>query len=297
MSISVKAQSFHAIVGMHRSGTTLLGHILQRYPSLQVIHEPLNQGYGFAGIAQVYPTDFDPCQCERYLGLLEQALTGTASFVKNVDEDSLSKAFLRRLIGGRTGKDLAVFKFVKILNSGTTPVFKDPFCTLLTSAFLERGHRVVALVRHPAAVWLSIRRMGWTFDFESFACNEIFEELGIQVSVADLQGRAEIEKFAYLWLALYSYLDRLKSCPGLMLIKHESFCQDPYGALAGLEKFLDLPHSQKVNTDSNKLHVFKRDSRKLASSWVDRMIPQDEVILRSICGEIVDKYYGKWMPF
>jgi hypothetical protein len=151
------------VTGMHRSGTTLLGRILSLYPGLHVIHEPLNREFGMRGVRHVYPCDMRDEQGAFYIGLLDRLLEGHAGYVRRASREPWPKAAVRAVIGGRTGFDMALYRIRKVLSPSLTPVFKDPFAVLLSRSLIERQGRVIVLMRHPAATWLSVKRMGWQF--------------------------------------------------------------------------------------------------------------------------------------
>jgi len=294
---------------MHRSGTTLTGKILTHYPELHVIHEPLNKCYGMRGVRHVYPCDMDPLQRVYYLELIERLLRGKAEYILRVPGDGLAKAAVRAIIGGRTGLDMAKFRLLRLVAPTVKPVFKDPFATLLTDFLIERCNRVLALVRHPAAIWLSIKRMGWHFAYSDFAYPGILEDLGISKPELPMDQLSEVEKFAYLWAVIHSYLEGIDGKDGLLLVKHENLCLKPYEELQRIETFFDLQPSQAardfiaknmfadvVTAEKGQLHIFERDSKGLATSWYNRLESHDENIIKEVCGPLVERYYGAWHP-
>lgn len=309
MTMAEKNGRFFVVTGMHRSGTTLTGRILSLYPDLHVIHEPLNKEYGVSGVHHIYPCDMNCDQGRYYLGLLDKLLSGRAGFVRHVPEDRWTKAIVRAIIGGRTGFNTAGLRLRKLVSRFFIPVFKDPFEVLMSRSLIERGARVIALVRHPMAIWLSIRRMGWRFSYADFAYPGVFADLVLPAPTRAMDTLPEIEKFAWLWMVIYSYLDRLVGNERLLLVRHEDLCLRPYEELQRIETFLDLPAREKardfiykhmfaetVTAKDKRLHSLERDSRKLASSWYGRLERYDEPIIKDICRPLVEHYYGQWKP-
>jgi Sulfotransferase family len=303
--------ALRAVSGMHRSGTTLVGRILARHAGVQVVHEPLNAGYGLAGVDRVYPCDLDAAQARQYVDRLHGMLAGHAACVRRAPGDPPWKAVARALTGGRTGMDLARLRLRRTLHpvAGVVPIVKDPFVLLLTDAITREGGRVLVLVRHPAAVWLSLKRMGWRFDYQTFACPDFFEWVGAPVPPGDAGGGTELEKMAYLWTGLYAYVRRLLDRPSVCLVRHEELCLDPFGTLARIEDFFGLGPSPAArrfveahmfggaaDVDDATLHVLKRDARALATAWHGRIAPEEEAALREVCGAEVARYYGAWRP-
>lgn len=294
---------------MHRSGTTLTGRILARFPDVQVIHEPLNREYGLKGILHVYPCDVDAGQERLYGALLAGMLAGKAGCVRRVAGDRPVKALARAVSGGRTGLDLAAFRLRRLLSPTLQPLIKDPFAALLSRSLIGEGCRVLALVRHPAAVWLSIKRMEWQFRYAGFACPGIFRELGLPVSAAALDARPEVEKFAWLWAAIYTYLERLAGHERFLLVRHEDLCARPYAELRRMADFFGLaPHARSrafiagrmfagtVTVPGKRLHVFERNASALPAAWQGRLGREEEAIIQTVCGPVVERFYGRWLP-
>lgn len=302
--------ALHVVTGMHRSGTTLVGRILAHHAGLRVIHEPLNPVYGLKGVDRFYPCDLDgDGAC---VDRLRDMLAGDAPCVRRVPGDPLWKAAARALTGGRTGVDLARYRVRRRWHRGPTslvPVIKDPFALLLTDTITRRGGRVLVLVRHPAAVWLSLKRMGWRFDYQTFACPDFFERLGLPARPEDAGAGSELEKAAHLWTGLYTYVRRLLERPSVCLVRHEELCLDPFGTLKRIEDFFDLEGSAAARrfveshmfggaaqVGDATLHVMRRDARTLATAWYGKVAPEDEAVLRAVCGAEVARYYGAWRP-
>ncbi|MBE9526677.1 MAG: sulfotransferase domain-containing protein [Proteobacteria bacterium] len=295
---------FFVVSGMHRSGTTFIGRILMLYPELHVIHEPLNQYYGIKGINHVYPCDLDIEQQLYYSSLLGKLLDGKVKYVRRSPGDVWYKAIARVFTGGRVGLDMAKYRARSLIRSNITPVFKDPFQILLSETHIKNGNRIIALVRHPAAIWLSIKRMKWCFNSSKLAYPEIMKDLGLKECQKPLNELSEVEKFAWLWLIIYTYLWRISNSKNLLIVRHEYFCMRPYDELKRIEAFFELEpgteprdfieknmFASAVMKNDDQLHVFERDSKKLARSWRNEISKQDEEIINRICGPLVERFY------
>ena len=293
---------------MQRSGTTLEGRILSKNPALHIIHEPLNKEYGLKGVEQVYPCDLSKEQGVFYLESLYSFLNGKAGYIRHSTLDSLPKALARRISGGRTAVDYMKLRLKVLSGQRPMPVLKDPFEVLLSEKLIENQHKVIALIRHPAAIWHSIKRMGWAFSYLNFDFPQIFRELGIETPAPPSDDLSEIEKFAWLWVVIYSYLLRLVDKEGFLLIKHEDLCIAPYEELERMEIFFEVNKSSysrdfinrnmfanTVTPSGNQIHAFERDSASLASAWCGKLGKEEDTI-QKICGSLVEKYYGSWSP-
>ena len=304
------ADGFVVVTGMHRSGTTLLGDLINTYPSCHVVHEPLNADFGLRNVRHVYPSDFCEKQFDTYNARLLSLLEGKERFVTDVPTDYFFKSILRKISGGRTGIDIKKLQVKRVLRRRITPVFKDPFQALMLEGHLRQNRKAVAVIRHPAAVWLSVKRMGWEFDFLNFACSRLVEYLLPGIKLKDLLSKPEIEKFSYLWLIINKYIFSLNLNPFLNIVIHENLCLSPFNELNKIEKFLLLDSndvsksfikenffSGEADVANDTLHVRQRDAATLATSWYDKISVEEELVIQNICGELVDQIYGGWRAF
>ena len=300
---------FLVVTGMHRSGTTLTGRILSHCPGVQVIHEPLNREYGLEEVRHVYPCDIDAEQERLYGDVLGRLLEGKAGCVRHAAGDGPVKALARAASGGRTGLDVARFRLKKLVSPSVQPILKDPFAALLSRSMIRDGGRVLALVRHPAAVWLSVKRMGWRFHYADFAYPAVFQDLGLSVAAAALDARPEVEKFAWLWAAIYTYLELLVGHGRFLLLRHEDLCKQPHAELQHMATFFGLtPHrkahdfiarsmfAETVTASGRRLHVLDRNAAALPAAWHDRLGIEEAAVLEKICGPLVERCYGRWLP-
>ena len=300
---------FLVVTGMHRSGTTLTGQILARCPGVHLIHEPLNREYGLSEVRHVYPCDIDAGQELMYGALLGRLLDGRAGCVRHVTGDHRVKALARAAVGGRTGLDVAKFRLRRLLSPSLKPLLKDPFAALLSRSLISEGSRVLALVRHPAAIWLGIKRMGWQFHYADFAYAGVFKDLGLPVSARDLDTRPEVEKFAWLWTAIYTYLEGLAGHGQFLLVRHEDLCRQPAIEVQRMASFFGLRprrrarefiarnmFAETVAAPGKRLHLFERNAAALPAAWHGRLGAEEEMIIRTVCGPLVERNYGRWLP-
>ncbi|MBW2940874.1 sulfotransferase [Zhongshania aquimaris] len=295
------------VTGMHRSGTTFVGKILSEAPEVVSLHEPFNKEFGIRGVEAVYPSVLDS-----YLrNQICQVLSLNFKVKSVAPGDSFSKSIARRLVGGRTNIDKYKAKWQIFKNKEiNTLIIKDPFlilnCAQLADDF---GIPSVVTLRHPVAIWRSIRRMNWVFNFEEFGNEEVTKKYSSLTRV-ELNKLSEIEKFSYLYLMLYSSaLDANKASSMVHLFRHEDICVRPIDAFSEMAAMLNINYTnsmselvhqktsaEKAEYDNDKLHNFYRDSKALAWSWCDAECSEEESIIKRICGDLVDDLYGSWRP-
>jgi hypothetical protein len=295
------------VTGMHRSGTTFVGKILSESPEVVSLHEPFNKEFGVRGVDAVYPSDLDNC----LRNLIRQVLTLNFKVKRVAPGDSFLKSVARGFVGGRTNIDKYKAKW-QIFKSREikTLIIKDPFL-ILNCAHLadEFGIPSVVTLRHPVAIWRSIRRMNWVFDFEKFA-NEVTVKKYSHLTRIEINKLSEVEKFSYLYLILYSSaLEASKVSNMVHLVKHEDICTNPVDMFSNIATMVNIKFTnsmrqlvhqktsaEKAEYDNDKLHNFYRDSKALAWSWCDAECSEEESIIKGICGDLVDGLYGSWRP-
>lgn len=298
------------VCGMHRSGTTFIGEILRRFDKTAVIHEPFNQVYGLSDIRYLYPCDLDEVHGEWAINVIENMLAGKARYVRKVSGDKTLKAICRYVSGGRTSIDIVKYRLQSLIAPNVIPVMKDPFQSLLARKLLSNNFGVIIVIRHPVAVWNSIRRMRWQLDLKEIDCLNQLLKNGVNVGYCGaLEDLTEVVKFALLWRAIHTYVNALSKDKLLFVVTHEDLCFSPtnfvrqveekYGLKAGDKVFgyvENAMNSDTVSVKGNKLHEFNRNSRDLATSWIGKVNSEEELAIRNLTGDLVEEIYGKWYP-
>ena len=305
------------LTGMHRSGTTFPGKIMNTIGEVLQIHEPFNPLFGCEGVDTVYPfagetRDKAAPALEKIVGDL---LRLKCKYKAQASSDTFLKGISRRLVGGRGGISLlqARLKSLLLSKDRASILVKDPFAFLMTP-FLVKRHdaKVIIMVRHPVAVWNSIKRMEWKFSFSNFASPDFFqldENRGCDVELLDRMD--DVRKIANLWVILYRQALLYASRYGrnVLLVRHEDLCVDAVSVMRVMTQFAQLlpppdfseqirkfTEHGKVNAQQGKLHDFRRNSRELAWSWTRREHAAEENELRHLAGELVNELYGQWRP-
>lgn len=291
------------VSGMHRSGTTFVGKIVSLANGVTSLHEPFNNLYGIAGLDYVYPSNFDEDIKKKWRSVTSLNF----KTVRKSPGDNYKKKFLRLTLGGKTNKDRLESKFKFYLNQADKLLIKDPFMLLLLESIAKNDNVLsVVTVRHPIAIWRSIKKQKWSFSFTNFANEKFVEQFGYG-SRKQLNSYSEVEKFAFLYSILYGFVYNKYIENGcIKIILHEDLCVDPLGTFESIYNFLKLQMNESVISEINKftggnsggsdikgLHNFTRDSKKLAWEWAEKS-ESDDKIIEEICGEVVRNIYGSW---
>lgn len=170
----------------------------------------------------------------------------------------------------------------------STLVVKDPFAVLSVPAVHRvTGARPVVIHRHPGAMLVSYRRMGWLPDVEEI--RPVVERYRATRDASDPEvphlpaGAAPDGAVAmgWFWSALYAMaVADLSRTPGTLVVAHEDLATDR-DACARLFDELGLGWSAAVDAElgregateqaATRLHNFDRSPAEAATSWRRRL--------------------------
>lgn len=294
------------ITGMHRSGTTFLGRVMEQSGFYDYIHEPFSPRFGIEGVPHRYSyLDLEGCANEPLRHTLDDLHDLKMVFKLPRVEESFAKKAARRVI--RSHGHLGLLKH-RLTPWKKEVLFKDPFLSLcggyLVKTFPEV--KIIYAVRHPLALYRSIMRMGWQFDFaDILAQPELVNRYGADFADKLATATTVPEQVAYLWKILYRVIDEQSRALGnkALVFKHEDFCEDPHARITSAFAFLGREIPEPVNRFINKkmfggkvmpkgdtLHDFARNSKDLAWAWQKKYTPEYDVILE-IIGADLQRFY------
>ena len=300
----------HIVCGLHRSGTTYVGKLLQQ-AGVVVVHEPLNERFGMQDVPITYPY-VDDVENE-YASLLDdvvnfrRAWNKDASFIRSKGV----KKILYSLTGGRSGLRWSWLRLQHALRVMPKQLcLKDPFMSLATPYLVKKqGLKVVCMVRHPAAIHYSTAKQGWRFDIKNLRKQEgLIEKFASDISEVQWQ---IAEKHAAASIAiLWKLMVRINQGVGwgnsnLKIIKHEDLCLDPMYTVEEIFKHFEVPLTQKIKSFviensqgssaepiNGKVHSFKREAKALVDIWRVNGNKEDEMIIRDIAHLELESIYG-----
>lgn len=298
------------VCGLHRSGTTFVGEVIRKAGFL-VVHEPLNERFGMAGVNVAYP------YCEEESGAFADLIDDAVRLARpwNTDDSFVKARGVRRqvyrLTGGRSG---LVWGWLRLRLGVGVPhpriCLKDPFLSLATPWLVRRhGLPVVCMVRHPAAIHYSTEKQGWRFDIDNLQRQGLLiARYGKDIPEAHwmLAKKHAAASIALLWKLMVRVNAPLASKDErLLMVTHESFCLQPVEATRQICGHLCIPftptlegfvleHSVGGRTEAknNRTHDFKRDSRSIPDIWRGKLAPGEEDMILDIAGEELLSVYG-----
>lgn len=276
------------ITGSVRSGSTWVGKMLAASPTIGYISEPFNPLLNYYGMEHpqfyTYLTD---AKGEDYMPWVQDLL----------------RFRMRKWISRKLPEQL----YHRITQP--RPLLKDPVAAL-ASDWLARHFdmQVVVILRHPAAVVASLRRLGWvvapnTWSQQPHLLDDWLSEYAEPLTQPNLP---HLERNAYSWLAVYTVLHGfIQQHPDWIVVRHEDLAHAPLAAFRDLYERLHIPftpsvaahieqHSKAKNpvaAPDNAATALKRDSRALVGAWADKFTADELQTIHTITAPIADLYY------
>jgi len=237
------------VTGLPRSGTTWVGRTIALSDSIGYIHEPFN------------PQQHAGIRCSRLEGWFQYLCAENAHrFQDSVrrlmafEYDTL--AGLRSIRGPRS---LCTFlnawsDFILYRAGRARPLIKDPIA-FFSAEWLARTFDmdVVFLLRHPAALFNSIKTLGWRPRYDSLLNQPLlmkhhlssFEKEVREYSVHPPEDLVERSLLFYK-CAHHRILQYRRDHPGWIFVRHEDLSLDPAGEFRHLFERLGIEYSGKI---------------------------------------------------
>jgi hypothetical protein len=294
--------------GMHRSGTSWLGHMLCAGGSLTNIEEtlsPLNRQTVLPSRERRwYPYICDENE-DHYLPFYRDAL----AFRRHPLNDMRRMRFASR-DPIRVTRCWASFGLGRL--QLRSPLLRDPFAVFSIDWFARRLNcEVVVIVRHPAAVVSSLKRLGYTFDFRDLLEQPLLmkrlERFRPAMENALALPKDVIHQGSLLWRMIYDTLNDYRDIAGrINIVRHEDLSLNPLEEYARLYECLHMPFTAKarakilqfthkrnpreVSTD-NPFET-RLDSRANLDNWRHRLDPEEIERIRVLTSDAAIRFYA-----
>ena len=293
------------VTGAHRSGTTWVGKMLAADADTAYISEPLNvlhrPGVFGAKVSRWYQYICDENEAE-FLKPYEELLDFDYHLLDELRAIRSRRDFLRM------GRDFLVFYNGSL--RGQRALIKDPFAVFSLPWFAKKLNcRVVVTVRHPGAFASSLKRLGWSFDFNDLLDQPLlmrdhagdFRDEMKSIAADDVIGQA-----ALLWKIIYrSVHSTLRLNPDFIAVRHEDLSLNPVDGFSNLYTKLGLDFTRRVErtilTSSSsenpaelphgKTHSVRLDSRASVEGWKKRLSAEETARIREITTEVASLFY------
>lgn len=293
------------VTGSPRSGTTWTGRVLAKAPGLHYVHEPFNIG-GW------------PCACGTSFDRWFQYISAKNELkwydhLKHILQSSPNRFNAQNALAQSLKmKRLGPLRDIVNRIQSSRLIVKDPLAVFsaewLASTF---DVQVVVLIRHPAAVVSSYKRLQWTHQFDHFLDQPMLITEHLYPFEAEIKQFASrehdiVDQAALLWKLIHHmimYYQRVH--PEWIFVRHEDLSRDPLIEFQSLFDHLnlELTASAKLliedssNSDnpleSTNPYAIKLNSLETAAIWKKRLSPVDVERVWERVGEIGRVFYPK----
>ena len=295
------------VTGGHRTGTTWVGKMLAADEDVAYISEPLNvlhrPGVFRAPVKHWY-TYINKENEADYLPAFNELLDFDYHLWDEIRSIRSRKDFLRM------GRDFHIFYMGNM--HGQRALLKDPFAVFSLPWFAEKLNcQVIVTIRHPAAFASSLKRLGWSFDFNDLLNQSLLMRDHLEPFRADMQSiNADdvVGQAALLWTMIYRivHMDR-ERIPSIRVVRHEDLSLDPVPGYRQLYDELGLHFTPKIEQailsssssenptelSKNKTHSVKLDSRANLDNWKKRLTVDEITRIQKITGDVSHLYYSE----
>jgi hypothetical protein len=312
------------VTGMARSGTSWVGKLLQASGELTYVNEPLNPRH---------PPGHSP-------GVLAATVEQGYQYITRGNEGGWLAAFqdtvrLRYHVGAELRRNRSPYDLARMVRYATSflagrllgrrALLDDPYAMLASEWLADRvGCRVVVVVRDPAAIAASWKRLGWTTDLGNLLHQPALmrdwlephrgQMEALAATPEDLPGRVGM-----LWLLLHLVVaEYARRCQGLRIVRYEDLAADPLRCFAGLYADLGLHFDQRARravlrstTGSARRRAHRwslsrsglsktgyrpMDSRANLVAWRRQLAADELARVRDLTAEVADRWYPAAAP-
>lgn len=300
------------VTGMTRSGTTWVANMLDASGSVVYVNEPLNP---------VHPPGrspglLRPPELHRYQYICEE--NGPLWAEAYRDLLRLRYRPLLELRTNHTPGDFArggryTWNFLRGRLAGKRLLIADPFAVFSAEWFSRKQNfQVVVLVRHPAAIVSSRKRLHWSADFSELLAQPLLMNDLLAPFRPDIERLARedgdmLEEGAVLWRLIYYAVDQLRRrVPEIIVVRHEDLSLDPLGRFAELYERLELPFGGKAQRaiadatsadnpselTASQPHSFRLNSPAAVGRWRKHLNEEEIERIRSLTAPVAKAFYS-----
>jgi hypothetical protein len=301
------------VTGLHRSGTTWVGHMLSVTSHVHYVHEPFAPMYD-RGWAQTLPPERYRYEAPGRPSVLDDDLDRIVALRPPWIRIARRAGGLRNTV--RTAQEAAQAGLAR--HRGARTLIKDPFALLLAGRIAERsGAAVLILVRHPAGFVGSIKRSGWRLDTRNLLgqpelMRDHLEPFREQLERDVRRELDVVDHASLLWCALNSVVRAYEErYPEWIVARYEDLAPYPTAAFRSLYGRLAVPWSQETerviaawNAPSRRTDVTpgykrrtRRDSPSAARTWSHHLTEEEVARVHAATGGLAGHWYDEtdWM--
>jgi hypothetical protein len=168
---------------------------------------------------------------------------------------------------------------------------------------------VVVLVRHPAAFTGSIKKAGWSFDFQQLLDQPLLMQRHLSGFRRELERMARqpgdlVDQACLLWNLVYHVVAEYREGhPDWIFVRHEDLSIDPVSTFGDLFRRLGLDYTSGAQrtvadfsaadnpTEQHSGSEIRRDSRANIRNWRERLTAEEIERVKSRTLEVAARFY------
>ena len=300
------------ITGAHRTGTTWVGKMIALDPDITYVSEPLHLDHSRGVLSQPVENWYDYI-CDENGAQFKEAYKNTIQFKYRL---WMAIRQLRNIkAAGKVIRDSSIFISSRILKRRA--LLKDPFAVLSVPWFISAlDSQVVIMVRHPIPFVSSLKRLGWSFDFNHLLNQPLLMRDHYEPFRSDMVHTKQNEQDIVgqgilLWRMIYTLVHQYQTQGvDIQLIRHEDISQRPLPIFEEIYQQLGISFSQQIEeniimstqtSNPNEVaqydeHAVRLNSLANLRNWKKRLT--DLEIDRIVKGtrDVVKDFYelGEW---
>lgn len=291
------------VTGSHRSGSTWVGRMVAKCPSIGYIHEPFNPAHrpGICGAYFHYWFTYVSDENSLfYFDHIKKCLNFKYQLVKELKVIKSTKDFVRLL------RDFSRTFAYRALNK--RPLVKDPIAAFSAEWLAESFNMdVIVLIRHPAAFAGSLKEACWSYPFSHFLQQPLLMEHHLynyksEIEEFTRESKDIIDQAILLWnLIHYMILKYKKRHQNWKFVRHEELSVEPVSEFGKLFESLGLDYSHSAQksiaehsspTNHRKHNQLKRDSKSNVWSWQKRLTETEIIRIKEGTQDIAAAFYN-----
>jgi hypothetical protein len=300
------------ITGAHRTGTTWVGKMLALDPGITYVSEPLHLDHSRGVLSQPVENWYEYI-CDENGAQFKEAYKYTIQFKYQL---WMAIRHLRNIkAAGKVIRDSSIFISSRILKRRA--LLKDPFAVLSVPWFISAlDSQVVIMVRHPIPFVSSLKRLGWSFDFNNLLNQPLlmrdhYEPFRSEMVHTNQNEQDIVGQGILLWRMIYTLVHQYKTRGvDIQLIRHEDLSQRPLPIFEVIYQQLGITFSHQIEekiimstqtSNPNEVaeydeHAVRLNSLANLRNWKKRLT--DLEIERIVNGtrDVVKNFYelGEW---
>ena len=300
------------ITGAHRTGTTWMGKMLALDPGITYVSEPLHLGHSRGVFSQPVENWYSYI-CDDNGAQFENDFQNTIQFKYQIWMAIQHSRNWRS--AGKVVRDFPVFLTSRLLKRRA--LLKDPFAVLSVPWFISAlDAQVVIMVRHPIPFVSSLKRLGWSFNFDHLLNQPLLMRDHLEPFRSEMVHSKQDEQDIVgqgilLWRMIYTLVHQNKTQGyDIQLIRHEYLSQRPLLIFEELFQKLGIVFSQKIEeriimstqaSNPNEVAVYDEHAVRLNSlanlrNWKKRLTDSEIERIDTDTRDVVKEFYelGEW---